>query len=412
MKLNSPYTKGAVALLGLGMASAGLATEGQFVLRNEIEITKPAFLRTVTRADGTPSLFVSSFKVFGSGEVFQIPNADRLLNSEELIEVQSTLQDVTWPNEVRELQFPNSFGNDFVSVADGFLVPGRSTGGVHLVNRETGDSAKISTDKRGWFYHRAITRDWDNDGLNDVISARAKTSLFGGESQAELVWFKNPGNLDQAWQEEVIVQGPGVMFEIADLNGDNEVEILATQFFSQRFVVYSKVDGAYVPVYTDDTLGKAFDLELADINNDGRTDVLVTNHEDDERAAVFTYEIPSDLTGEWTRHTLYEGFETRQPGPNQGSPGNAVAIHPDQNDTSGKPWILVSGDGTQRAHILKPTSEDAGNWDYEKTDILDAGATVGLSSAADLNGDGLLEVMVPSYDKNVIYVFEFERSAP
>ena len=59
-------------------------------------------------------------------------------------------------------------------------------------------------------------------------------------------------------------------------------------------------------------MGKPFDIELHDLNNDGKLDLLATNHENDDKAAVFGYEIPADLTSKWKRHTLYSGFKTLQ----------------------------------------------------------------------------------------------------
>lgn len=38
---------------------------------------------------------------------------------------------------------------------------------------------------------------------------------------------------------------------------------------------------------------------------------------------------------------------------------------------------MVSGDGTQRAHLLRPTSEDPSNWIYQMETILFVNATVG-----------------------------------
>ena len=70
--------------------------------------------------------------------------------------------------------------------AGGFLVPGKSTGGIYLFNLDTNQNVKISTDKSGWFYHRTVFFDVDGDGLQDIISARATKPIFGSAG-SELV---------------------------------------------------------------------------------------------------------------------------------------------------------------------------------------------------------------------------------
>ena len=56
--------------------------------------------------------------------------------------------------------------------------------------------------------------------------------------------------------------------------------------------MYKEDAGRWVRT-VDDDLGAGFDLSLIDLNNDGRLDILATNHENDERAGVFAYEIPT-----------------------------------------------------------------------------------------------------------------------
>ena len=62
----------------------------------------------------------------------------------------------------------------------------------------------------------------------------------------------------------------------------------------------------------DDTLGAAFDLEY-DLNNDGEKDLLVTNHEGNNKASIYAYEGPSNpFTGDWIRHTLLTDIKTEK----------------------------------------------------------------------------------------------------
>ena len=116
--------------------------------------------------------------------------------------------------------------------------------------------------------------------------------------------------------------------------------------------------------------------------------MLVTNHQGNREkpsGAVFVYEIPSDLSSSWTRHTLASSFDVLQKGFKQAAPGGAVAFQPSSKQKS-KPLIALAGDGSQKAYLLKPKSEDPKNWDYELTLLHDCKCTVGGLAVGDLKG--------------------------
>ena len=62
----------------------------------------------------------------------------------------------------------NTFGvADVLLVGDGFLVPGKSTGGVYALPAPTTAQNKavcLTTPKSGYFYHRTVLRDMNGDG--------------------------------------------------------------------------------------------------------------------------------------------------------------------------------------------------------------------------------------------------------
>ena len=352
-------------------------------------------------------LYVSSFGPFRDGNIFKVNNISDQIQAEST-EVSNSLAGLKWPNEIAEV--PNEvFGRHTYTVADGFLVPGKGTGSITVFNTDNDVSFKITKDKGGFFYHRVIWHDMNGDGLLDAITARAKKPMIGRAS-GELLWLEQPvNNKAGVWKEHIMVNGPDVHFRIKDLNGDGQIEIVATNFFHKKLWLVTKSDGEWTKHLIDGNMGKPFDIELHDLNNDGKLDLLATNHENDDKAAVFGYEIPADLTSEWKRHTLYSGFKTLQKGVGQGSPGEALAIHPNKNDTSSKPVILVAGDGSQKAHMLTPVSQDSNSWEYTEEVVVDVGCTVGKLAIEDVDFDGYMEIFVPAYDKDKIHVLEFTK---
>ena len=392
------------------MAIAGAAPY-QADKRAVIALNHPAFLHLEGESRGTPELIVSSFGVFGGDAVRRIRNLPGILKGEKPV-VDVITDKVTWPNEAKRV--PLSLGGpDTWLIAGGFLVPGK-TGALTMVKaggepRTLTQSDPVSERKGGWFYHRTYWRDMDGDGHLDILTARGKKAMTGG-SFGELLWLKRPVQEGAPWQETVIGKGPDVHFRLADLDQDGKEEILAGEFFTKRFSVWWREGGTWKSRVIDNKCGSAFDLEVADLNGDGRRDVVLTNHENNANASVFAYEIPADWrTGLWPRHTLVSGIETRQGGMGPASPGAPVVVPGATRD--GKALILVAGDGSQRVHLLSPSSSVKTEWRYQFTDLDDLKCTVGQLAAADLDGDGLIEVLAPAYDQHQIHVYTLRQAA-
>jgi hypothetical protein len=339
----------------------------------------------------------------GGDALHKISLSPSSLNDISAWKVETLETKLNWPNQVTLV--PESvFGSEHISVGTGFLVPGRSTGYVQVIDPESGKLKTLSSKKEGYFYHRVLWHDMNNDGRLDAVSARGKKPIMGA-TDGELVWLEQPADLQQTgpWKEHLIARGPDVNFLIEDLDGDGSVEIVATEFFAKKLSLHWQEQGSWVSRTLDDTLGAAFDLEWTDLNGDGRKDLLVTNHEGSAaKAAIFAYEIPqSPKIQKWTRHSLLTSIKTEKGGLNQASPGSAFAIYPNTKAKGQKPWIVAGGDGSTKVHALVPTAQD---WVYKELVLLDTESTIGTIATGDIDGDGSVEVLAPSYDEGKIYV--------
>ncbi len=374
-----------------------------------ISIAKPGFLQMVDGAQpGSKDLLVSAFAVFGTSTFSRLSFNATATDEIQSVKPVALTTKITWPNDVTVVP-SEIFGERFVAVGSGFLTPGANNGAVNIVNLDSGESFQIAAPKKDYFYHRVLFADINGDGRLDAVTARAKKPLFGA-SDGEILWLEQPQKPTKgAWAEHIIAKGPDTHFALHDLDGDGKVEILSAEFFSKKLSLQWQEGDVWKSRVIDDAIGSAFDLELADLNGDGQLDLLVTNHEADAKAAIMAYEIPADYkTAAWTRHILLDGIKTEKEGKNQAAPGTAFAVQPSSDPASQlkKPWIIAAGDGSTHVHRLIATSDDVNDWTYTQDLLHDGESTIGKLTFGDVNDDGRLEMFVPAYHDDKIYIYQ------
>jgi hypothetical protein len=380
-----------------------------------LNVPKPGYLNVARNPNtGVDQLLVSSFKMFGGDSLIAISNWQMGIHTPDHLDTTQLTDSITWPNEARSVS-RELLNEDGLLVSGGFLVPGKSTGAVTFVPWKQPDQPhELTTPRKGWFYHR--TEEWDvnGDGHLDIITARAYKPMMG-RHEGELLWLENPGEAQHEktpWKEHIIGRGPDVHFRVLPSSTLYPLTIISTEFSAKKLSAYRiNEHGEFDYTVLDDILGSAFDVQLDDLNRDGNLDLLVTNHEADAKASVFAYEFdPSSLQIKH-RHTLLTGIETRQKAIKSASPGPVMTFFPTTVNgiKPNKPWILVSGDGSQRAHVLVPVEpSDTLNWIYREHVLWNPSSTVGQSAVADIDGDGRVEIFMPAYDANKVAVYTLE----
>jgi len=411
----------ALAVAGLVLSMPALSLAAMPSLASSFDAENPSFLWLgETAGQSSSSLLITQFtgNPFGHDSVSVVDNVGAVIGGgaapKELTE------NVTWPNEGRPVP-KGTFSPEFDgwTLAEGFLVPGKSDGRVALLTT-AGDTLTLTAPKSGWFYHRALWVDVNGDGKLDILTARATKPILGSAA-GELLWLEQPASDPLSgpslpWPEHSLLTGdfaPDVFFETADLDGDGSFEVLYCSFFTGGgfgFVSASDWTDASTVTNTvvDKSPGPMFDLKVVDVNGDGKADVLATNNGNVKgKQGLFAYEIPSDLGGAWPRHTLASGFMPIGWGPGKGAPGSFSAFFPQTSTTSGKPYIALSGDDDQHAYLLTANSTAPTDWGYTNTVLHSCGSTVGQMAVGDANGDGYTDIFVPCYGKGTIAVYTY-----
>jgi len=385
-------------------------------------IPNPAFTQIVKfQTDTTSTLFVSSFSGFGSDRVYFIPDIGSF---GDLVSIQIK-GSLVWPNELTYVS-ASLFGSEGVLVAGGFLVPLKSNGGIWF-SPKTGSTAQgnwieIFRNSNGFFYHRTFIFDVDADGQLDILSCRSSQPIFGSPKH-NLVYF-TPNDRSKPtgkWTEHIIGDHCDTYFVVADLDRDGIHEIVSTEYWGENLTIIRTTHpkGSFANpsdlVYNviDSSIGHAFDVQLTDVNGDGKVDLLVTNHQgtsDTPSGSVYAYEIPSNINlpgTAWTRHTLATDLPVLQPGLNQASPGSARAFHVNVNTKTGKPSIVVAGDGAQKAYLLNPTTTNPQDWTFNLSVLHNCASTVGEISVGDVNNDNIVEIFIPCYDAQLLTIYTY-----
>jgi len=358
-------TFAAALIAAFATATPDVAFEsiGHFSLKNA------AFPTVTSFSDSEKFLLCSSFGALSSGQIYVVPGVSEAVKGGDvshLKSVQLNTPSFEWPNNVQVIP-KEVFGYRAIMVPDGFLVPGKSNGGLYIITMDETDitktksTTKISAKKNGYFYHMGEWVDMNNDGRLDFLTARSNAKAGGGQ----LVWFEHPaeGLTSAVWAEHVVTEGPDVGIQVVHVpQYKNEVVVFAAEFFNEKVSFYrvSTKTGELVDSRVIDTeIGSAYSVTYADINNDGAMELMVNNHETkDDQDGIWAYSFPNNwMTGDYTKHTIATGFKNKfsLTVPNM-APGFPYPFYP-QVSKQGRSaaHIVVAGDGDHTAHIMTPS---------------------------------------------------------
>jgi hypothetical protein len=301
-----------------------------------------------------------------------------------------------------------------IAVNSGFLATG---GGSQLYLRGP-DFAQavpfVSESARSpFFFHQLRQVDLDKDGDRDIVTSRAQfIPPAGGPPVVNLAldWYRNDG-AGRYTRFNFDTGHCGVVFELRDLDEDGDEDIVCPQFFGpprapsllwieQKGAPAAHNDwtGQWQAHPIDSTTGLGFDLRFADLDGDGRDELVYSNHNNpanpalpDVASGIYAFQIPADprASTQWRKTVIDEGYEITAPaGGNPAAVGAPGLLDVADFDGNGLLDVVTSGDGADGLFVILQTCPGR----FERR-LLAGGPVWGQAVAADVDGDGHPEVV-------------------
>lgn len=282
-----------------------------------------------------------------------------------------------------------------------------------------------------FFWHESGQTDLDGDGLLDIVTTSAKTQDLianptnptgspGPMTRLKVEWYRNLGGGE--FEYHLIAEDlGGVFLKLHDVDGDGDQDILLTHFFGPPSVRASVVwmeqverpapandfAGRWVTHEIDNSIGLGYHMELADLNGDGKLELIVDSHNHQDNPAlkdadgnqiplgIYWFEIPADPrnSGPWKKHVISENFAVSLAGSpaSQGVPG---IFSVGDIDGDGRLDLVVPGDGNDKLYAFRQRADGS----FKEELIEDGEKMIAMAVIADIDGDGRNEIIAAKHN--------------
>jgi hypothetical protein len=274
----------------------------------------------------------------------------------------------------------------FVSVLLNTTAPGASTPAF-------APAASITTGDRPT---GVAIGDINGDGRSDLA-----VSNYGGSDVAVLLNSTPPGAAMPTFAAPAsyFVDGRPDSVELADINSDGRLDlVLSNPMINQVLVLINQTaPGAAAPAFglpVVVTVG-TYPTTAAptDLNGDGRPDIVVTNFSSGDLSILINTTPPGSATPSFTTPTAVAGFT------------NPIAVAPADFNGDGRPDLgIVDQNVGEVTVLINGTSPGSTTPTFVHSPSVVLGDLIVEAAASDVNGDGRADVVVPVFTSSVIAV--------
>ncbi len=263
--------------------------------------------------------------------------------------------------------------------------------------------------------------DLDKDGIPDILVANLGSFLPTDRRCGSVIWLRGLG--DGRYEPITLLDKKGRIADVqtADFNGDGKLDLIVACFgwktVGEIYYLENRTTDWKKPQFAinqlDDRHG-TIHVPIADLNGDGKPDFIALISQEHETIVAFL----NDGHGRFNKKTLYKA-----PHPGYGSSGIQLV---DLNGDGKLDILYTNGDVLDEPYLLKPFHSV--QWLENKGDLnfthhpLTPMYGVHRAVAADLDGDGDLDVVATSYlpaaqfkqreEKKLDAVVVLEQTAP
>jgi hypothetical protein len=198
---------------------------------------------------------------------------------------------------------------------------------------------------------------------------------------------------DIIFSEQVI--GTGVLethaVVAADLDGDGDLDVAATDYVNGVVNWYENDGGGgFIPRVLDADLEGAYPISVGDVDGDGKVDVLAAGY----LGGLFVW-YRNEGGGNFTRFVVDDAAD---------GPHSIVTI--DLDGDGDMDLVTTWQGGTHRSGNIVAWYENDGNQNFTLHIIDDEAIDAKDAKAADINGDGHLDVVAGSFSSNEVAWYE------
>jgi hypothetical protein len=264
----------------------------------------------------------------------------------------------------------------------------------------------VSFSSGGWGAVSVAIGDVNGDGKMDLVVADCAQS-GGGDCQVPGAVGVLLGNGDGTFQAPVVYDSGGddaLSVAIADVNGDGKLDLVVANWAGSIGVLLGKGDGTFRAAVSYNGGGiYPTSVAIGDVNGDGKPDLVVAN----------VYQNDNDTNG-GVSVLLGNGDGTFQAPVNYGSGGDrALSVAVSDVNGDGKMDLVVANDCPNNSNYCGVYSYPGvvsvllGNGDgtFQTAVSYGSGGDAAHSaSVADVNGDGKLDIVVANLDSSTVGV--------
>ena len=241
----------------------------------------------------------------------------------------------------------------------------------------------------------AVTTDLDGDGINELVVADLG-SFLPDDHQLGKVWWLRPQAAGTPWKAVEFATGLSRVCDVepADIDGDGDTDLVVAEFGWRKSgrILLLRNQGMKdsVPIMEVEVLDPrhgTIHVPVADLNGDGRPDFVALISQEHEVIEAFL----NCGNGEWERQPIYAALD-----PSFGSSGIELV----DLDADGDLDVLYTNGDSFDSALIKPYHgvrwlENKGTFPFTVHHIT-AFPGAHRALAADLDGDGDLDVVAVS----------------